>query len=415
MLNNFHIYSEIGTLRQVLVHCPGKELLNLFPDNLDELLFDDIPFLEIAQQEHNAFVNAMKKEGVEVFYLEDLLTTAIDNAKNVKEKLITDFLEEADLHSIDMKTKVKELLLSKTKTIDFVRHLYEGVRTDDVELNFENNFSLSDTLYTQQIYTRPLLVNPLPNAYFTRDTFSVIGDGVSINSMRFQSRRRETLLSEIIFNHHPALTNTKIWHNRHTKAALEGGDILILNKNTIAIGVSERTEALGIDELAKNLLSDVSSGFEKIYAFTIPNKRSFMHLDTVLTQIDYDMFAVHPEILHNLNIFEITYNTKNDSLNISAVEGKFANILANILDVPSVNLIECGGGDPIAGPREQWNDGSNTLALSPGKICVYQRNSITNEAFYKAGIELIELPSAEISRGRGGPHCMSMALVRDDL
>ena len=180
--------------------------------------------------------------------------------------------------------------------------------------------------------------------------------------------------------------------------------------------MSERTEAAGIDLLAHELLwGEMPSGIERVYAFSIPRKRTFMHLDTVFTQVDVDTFTVHPGILGTLRVFELTRGRREGDVRIRQMEGDLDNILARALGLPAVRLIKCGGGDPIAAAREQWNDGSNTLAVEPGKVFVYQRNSVTNDILYKAGIQLLEVPSAELSRGRGGPHCMSMAFWRDDL
>ena len=191
----------------------------------------------------------------------------------------------------------------------------------------------------------------------------------------------------------------------------------MLGPSTIGIGISERTDAAGIDALAETLLwGSPASGVDRVLAFSIPHKRSCMHLDTVFTQLDVDAFLVHPGILGTLKVFELTRGASAGSTAIRSLEGMpLESVLADAIGVDFVRIYECGGGDPLAAAREQWNDGANTLAVSPGKVIVYQRNSVTNDLLYKSGFDLIEVPSSELSRGRGGPHCMSMAFEREDL
>ena len=292
----------------------------------------------------------------------------------------------------------------------------EGVRADELDLTPSQASSLADLVSIGGDYSGALVVDPIPNTYFTRDDFTIIGRGVSINRMHTYTRRRETLYGEFIFRHHPVYGGAPRWYDRSLPYHIEGGDILILNANTLAVGMSERTEPAAIDLLAHEILMrSETSGIEHIYAFSIPHKRTFMHLDTVFTQVDVDTFTVHPGILGTLRVYELTRGRGRGDVRIRQMEGDLDQILARALGLPAVRLIKCGGGDVIAAAREQWNDGSNTLAVEPGKVFVYQRNSVTNDILYKAGIELLEVPSAELSRGRGGPHCMSMPFWRDDL
>ena len=202
------------------------------------------------------------------------------------------------------------------------------------------------------------------------------------------------------------------YYERSYHGSIEGGDILNLSADTLAIGLSERTSPDGIEAAARNLFNDPQSKIRTVLAFAIPAKRAFMHLDTVFTQIDVDKYTVHPAILGPLSVYEITPGNVHDGLRIRRIDAKLENILSFHTGVDRVKLIPCGGGDPIYAAREQWNDGSNTLCISPGKIVVYERNDVTNAVLRDEGLEVLEMPSAELSRGRGGPRCMSMPLIR---
>ena len=416
MAQGLHVCSEIGRLRTVMLHRPGEELLNLSPDNLSPLLFDDIPFLQVAQQEHDTFEHMLRDQGVQVLYLEDLVTEALDASAGAREEFTDQWLRECNATGKRVLGAVRERLNAIEDTSEFVRKTCEGVRADELDLTPSQASSLADLVSIGGDYSGALVVDPIPNTYFTRDDFTIIGRGVSINRMHTYTRRRETLYGEFIFRHHPVYGGAPRWYDRSLPYHIEGGDILILNANTLAVGMSERTEPAAIDLLAHEILMrSETSGIEHIYAFSIPHKRTFMHLDTVFTQVAVDTFTVHPGILGTLRVYELTRGRGRGDVRIRQMEGDLDQILARALGLPAVRLIKCGGGDVIAAAREQWNDGSNTLAVEPGKVFVYQRNSVTNDILYKAGIELLEVPSAELSRGRGGPHCMSMPFWRDDL
>jgi arginine deiminase len=259
----------------------------------------------------------------------------------------------------------------------------------------------------------PFYTDPMPNILFQRDPFSSIGNGVAINNMYTEARQRETILSEYMFKYHPRFKDEDIpfYINRHNRYNSEGGDILILDKNTLAVGISKRTDPRSIEKLAKKLFEDHTS-FKTILAFNIPKTRAFMHLDTVFTQIDYGTFTIHPGILKDLTIFELTNN--NGKVKVLKVISSLENILKKHLK-RTIKLINCGGEDTITSGREQWNDGANTLAIAPGTVIVYSRNHVTNDILRKAGISVLEIPSSELSRGRGGPRCMSMPLDREDI
>lgn len=403
-----NVYSEIGTLKTVLLHRPGKEIENLTPDLMDRLLFDDIPYLEVARQEHDAFAEILRNNGVEVLYLEDLAAEAVEDI-NVRERFVDEFIEEAHISSRKKKHLVKELLIGYTDHRAMIDKMMEGVRKKDIKEY--KMISLADMAESNY----PFIVDPMPNLYFTRDPFAVIGGGVSLNHMRTVTRNRETIFGKYIFMHHPRFKDAKVplWYDRTDKSSIEGGDELVLNKKVIAVGISERTDAASIERMAKRIF-DSEESFETILAFHIPNKRAFMHLDTVFTMIDYDKFTIHPEIEGPLTVYAIRRDKKHE-ISIEKEMQELDVVLAKYLEVDKVTLIRCGGGDPIDAAREQWNDGSNTLAISPGQVIVYSRNHVTNTLLEEAGVKLHVMPSSELSRGRGGPRCMSMPFWREDL
>ena len=258
------------------------------------------------------------------------------------------------------------------------------------------------------------LADPIPNLYFTRDPFASIGDGISLNKMYSATRNRETIYAEYIFNYHPKyMDKVTKYYDRTNPFSIEGGDILNLNEHVLAVGISQRTSAEAIDMLAKNLFRDKNVKIDTVLAFKIPECRAFMHLDTVFTQIDYDKFTYHPGIMNTLEVFEITKGENEEEVKVRKRKGSLEKILEEYLN-KEITLIPCAGGDKIASEREQWNDGTNTLCIAPGVVVVYNRNNITNEILREHGIKVYEMQSAELSRGRGGPRCMSMPLIRED-
>ena len=403
-----NVYSEIGKLKTVLLHRPGKEVENLTPDLMDRLLFDDIPYLKIAREEHDAFAKILAKNGVEVLYLEDLAAESLEDIA-VKDLFLEEFISEAKVQGEKKRFIVKELLMDFSDNRKMIDKMMEGIRKSEVK-NY-NATSLADMVESKY----PFVVDPMPNLYFTRDPFSTIGSGISLNHMRTVTRRRETLFAKYIFKYHPKFKdiNIPMWYDRDEPTAIEGGDQLVLNEKTLAIGISERTDAESIEKLSKRVFAEGES-FETILAFHIPNKRAFMHLDTVFTMVDHDKFTIHPEIEGPLTVYAIK---KGDSsyIKIEKETDELDKVLAKYLNLDKAILIRCGGGDIVDAGREQWNDGSNTLAISPGEVVVYSRNHVTNRLLEESGVKLHVMPSSELSRGRGGPRCMSMPLYRDDL
>ena len=279
------------------------------------------------------------------------------------------------------------------------------------ELSILNRISLSDLVEDNY----PFITDPMPNLYFTRDPFASIGNGISLNKMYSTIRNREVIYADYIFKYHPDFKDkVEILYDRDCDYHIEGGDILNLSETTIAIGISQRTEPNAIEKIANQIFfHSKNESIKTILAINIPSARAFMHLDTVFTQVDYDKFTIHPGIQQTLQVFEITKGDKLDRLNIKEVNSKLEDILVKYLNLESVTLIQCGGGDKVTAEREQWSDGANTLCIKPGEVIVYDRNYVTNRILQENGIITHIIPSSELSRGRGGPRCMSMPLKRE--
>ena len=404
-----NVKSEIGKLKKVLLHRPGAELLNLTPDTLEELIFDDIPFLKIAQQEHDAFAKILRDNGVEVVYLENLVAEVFDLYPEVREQFLRQFLKEANITG-DKYTKliIEYLNENYPSNLELVLKTMEGMRLS--ELPKEEATTLIDRV---ENYDEVMLLDPLPNLYFQRDPFASVGNGVLLHKMYSKTRSRETIYDEYVFKYHPDFKDVPLYYSRNDVDHIEGGDVLNLNESTLAIGISQRTNPDAIERTAKRIFADENSLIRTIYAFHIPKSRAFMHLDTVFTQIDYDKFTYHPAILGTLQVFKLTPG-KDGQVDIEEINDTLQHVLEKALNLDHVELIPCGGGDMIAAAREQWNDGSNTLCIAPGVIVVYERNDVTNEVLRQHGLKVLEMPSCELSRGRGGPRCMSMPLIRED-
>lgn len=406
-----NITSEIGKLRRVMLHRPAQELESLTPDTMNQLLFDDVPYLKVAQKEHDYFAQVLKAQDVEVIYLEDYLKDILIK-DHVKKEFIEDFVRSNEVYSDDIKEAMREYY-SGLIVDELINIIFAGVQTDKLKIKL-NKFTDIIHKNTPHRVTSLFWVNPLPNLYFTRDPSAALGNGLNIHYMRKKARRVETLFLTYIHKYHPNFKNVPLWYNRDLKYPIEGGDVLVLSKEVVAVGYSERTSAKAIEVWAEKLLSSSENSFNKVLVFTIPKTRAFMHLDTVFTMVDYDKFTLHPEATGEISAYELTLKTKG-ALNVIHLQEKLSAILAKALNLPAVKLLECGGGDLIAAGREQWNDGSNTLVIAPGKVIVYDRNEVTNNLLVKNGIDIIAISSSELSRGRGGPRCMSMPLYRDDL
>ena len=399
-------YSEIGKLNKVLLHRLGGEIEGLVPDNFERLLFDDIPYLKIAQQEHDRFADLLKENGVEVIYYVDETAKAL-KTEEIRQNFVDDFIADSGIYSEEAREAVRDYLLGMPSK-QLVEKAISGIKKDEIQV--KNKGSLAS--YIASGY--PYYTDPMPNLYFTRDPGACVGNGLNVHHMSTIDRRREALLLEYMYKYNEdfAPAGTHLWYDYDMDASIEGGDVLVLSKDIVAIGLSQRTTAGSIERFAENLLKE--SSFKKILVFDIPKSRAFMHLDTVFTMVDYDKFTIHPEIEGPLQIYEITLNPDGRA-HFESIQGELENILSSELKLPAVELIRCGGDDPMAAQREQWNDGSNTLAIAPATVITYERNYVTNELLDKKGIKVITMPSSELSRGRGGPRCMSCPVNREDL
>lgn len=407
MPSPIHVTSEIGKLKTVMLHRPGREIENITPDSMYRLLFDDIPYLPIAQEEHDYFAQTLRDQGIEVLYFEKLAAEALAD-QDVKEEFVDRMVAESGYAAGLIHDVLKEYLLAMN-TQDMVNKIFEGVRREEIDLpHMTLQQAAEDTEW-------PFVMDPMPNAYFTRDPQASIGDGLSINRMTFPARQRESLITEYIIKHHPRFAGqVNVWRDRNHETHIEGGDELVLSDHVFAIGISQRTTADAIEDIAKNLFK--KSNYDTVIAIKIPHNHAMMHLDTVFTMIDYDKFTVHPAILdENGNVDNWVLHPGKDGEITMEHHTDIKEVLKKALNKDDIDLIPTGNGDPIIAAREQWNDGSNTLAIAPGEVVTYNRNYVSNDLLRKHGILVHEVRSSELSRGRGGPRCMSCPIVREDL
>lgn len=396
------VNSEIGRLRTVLLKRPGDELENITPATMTDLLFDDTPYLKIAQAEHDAFAATLREQGIETLYIEQLVADVLADA-DIRAQFVAQFITEQG-HQPDTPAFTALMgYLRGFNVTDLVAKLYAGVRVDEFDHRLE-----------QQMRT-PFLMQPLPNAYFTRDPQSVIGNGLTINRMTYPVRQVESLLTELVMTHHPRFAgHVNIWRSRDVETCLEGGDVLILNAHTLAVGLSERTEQAAVSELAETLFKSADSQIDTVLMMQIPHSHATMHLDTVFTMVNTNQFTIYPGVLADGNEIEMVLARKKSSGEV--VLGRRTDLLATLREVTGeveLDLILTGNGDPVSASREQWNDGSNTLTIAPGEVVTYDRNHVSNDLLREHGIIVHEVRSSELSRGRGGPRCMTQPIWRD--
>ena len=404
----FSVDSEIGKLRQVILHRPGNEMLRLTPQNKDHLLFDDVLWLERAQEEHDQFARVLTGRDVEVLYLSDLLAQTLEipeardyvldrvvnentNGPSVTEPLraLTDGLSGAELAEVLIAGITKAELLERTPCPDSL--VLASMGDDD------------------------LLLPPLPNHLFTRDTSCWIYNGVSINSMMMPARKRETINYEAIYRWHPRFAGSEfpVWSEgtQVGPATVEGGDVQIIGNGAVLVGVSERTTSQGIERLASRLFAGGKGN--QIVAVEMNRTRAQMHLDTVMTMVDVGTFTIYGGLGKLSTLTLRPDGDKQISVTRNAPEDMYR-IIAQALGVGELNVL-ITPQDSMAAAREQWDDGSNSLAIAPGAVVTYERNVNTNDYLTSHGIEVLTIPGSEVGRGRGGPHCMSCPTLRDPL
>jgi arginine deiminase len=396
--------SEVGRLQTVMLHRPGDELKRLTPRNNDKLLFDGIPWVARAQDEHDAFADALRSRDVEVLYLTDLLTETLEQ-ESARLHAITTAL--SGLHLGDTMRTYLGHALSDATPAELTAYLTAGIRNDEVRGGHG--------LVTALLDEHDFLIDPLPNLLFTRDSSVWVRDRVAITSLTMPARRRETQLTELIYTEHPRFVGTRKihgWHHEH----VEGGDVLLLAPGVIAVGVGERTTPAGVERLSRQVFHAELA--HTVLAVPIAQERATMHLDTVCTMVDVDKIVMYPNVADSLQAYAVTVDSPGSdesSLQLNVAEAEpFLVAAAKAMGIDTLDQIDTGL-DPVTAEREQWDDGNNTLALAPRVAVAYERNDGTNDRLEAAGIEVVRIAGSELGSGRGGPRCMSCPVSRAPL
>lgn len=406
-MNKLYVGSEVGQLRRVLLNRPERALTHLTPSNCHELLFDDVLAVEDAGKEHDAFANTLKDQNVEVLLLHDLLveTLAVADAKAwLLDTQISDFRYGPTL-AHDLRCYLADMDNEHLATL-----LLGGLAYSELPIH-------SSSMLPKMHRPLDFVIEPLPNHLFTRDTSCWVYGGVSLNPMMKPARQRETNHLRAIYRWHPVFSGEdfiKYFGDEdlhYDNANIEGGDVLVIGKGAVLIGISERTTVQGVENFAASLFKHGQA--KEVIAVNLPKHRSCMHLDTVMTHMDVDTFSVYPEIMrHDLETWRLT--PKGDGgMNVDSMPS-YVNAIERALGLDKLKIITTGG-DSYEAEREQWNDANNVLTVKPGVVIGYERNVYTNEKYDKAGIKVLTIPGNELGRGRGGARCMSCPIERDDI
>lgn len=392
------VNSEVGTLRAVILHRPGPELQRLTPRNNDTLLFDGLPWVARAQEEHDAFAELLRSRGVEVLLLGHLLTEALASGAARMQGIA------AAVDSRRLGVPLAQDLSAYLRTLapaELAHILVAG-------MTFTELPTTDTSLVRRMHHGGDFVIDPLPNLMFTRDSSFWIGPRFAITSLALAARQRETSLTDLIYAHHPRFLGVRRAYESHT-APVEGGDVLLLAPGVVAVGVGERTTPAGAEALARSLFDDDLA--HTVLAVPIAQERATMHLDTVCTMVDADAVVMYAGVVRTLNAFTLTRTPAGITI---AEEAPFVDAAAAAMGIDRLRVIDTGL-DPVTAEREQWDDGNNTLALAPGVVVAYERNTETNARLRDAGIEVLPIAAAELGTGRGGPRCMSCPVARDAL